>query len=88
MFSITILHARLWIASFSFNPLDSTGQRIDSVEASTDATNVVPINSSIALDVSEGLMIALTTAGIAGATSGFEFVWQTASKQEPAALAT
>mmetsp|Transcript_1208 Transcript_1208/g.2195 ORF Transcript_1208/g.2195 Transcript_1208/m.2195 type:complete len:208 (-) Transcript_1208:1098-1721(-) len=74
MFSMTTQQDLLLIAILSFKPRERTGQRIERVEASTVATKVVAFNSSIARTVSLGLHMAWTTAGMAGATSGFMFV--------------
>mmetsp|Transcript_8405 Transcript_8405/g.12893 ORF Transcript_8405/g.12893 Transcript_8405/m.12893 type:complete len:242 (-) Transcript_8405:384-1109(-) len=88
MLAITIQAARLSMARFSFKPRLRTGHKIAKVEASTGATNVVAMSSCNALTVSLGLQTAVTTDGIAGKTSGFEFVEQIANKQSPAALLT
>mmetsp|Transcript_14913 Transcript_14913/g.21096 ORF Transcript_14913/g.21096 Transcript_14913/m.21096 type:complete len:230 (-) Transcript_14913:934-1623(-) len=86
--AITMHAARLSIAFFSFKPRLSTGHNIANVEASTGATNVVAISSWRAFTVSLGLQTAVTTAGMAGDTSGFKLVEQIANKQSPAALFT
>ena len=71
---MTTQQERFLTAFFSFRPRLRMGQRIANVDESTVATNVVAMSSSTALYVSAGLEIALTTAGIAGETSGFSFV--------------
>mmetsp|Transcript_16392 Transcript_16392/g.33794 ORF Transcript_16392/g.33794 Transcript_16392/m.33794 type:complete len:322 (+) Transcript_16392:607-1572(+) len=76
------------MANFSFKARERTGQIMDKVGASTVTTKVVPINSETALFVSAGLHTALTTAEIAGRTSGFGLVLQIANKHDPAALLT
>mmetsp|Transcript_23666 Transcript_23666/g.49299 ORF Transcript_23666/g.49299 Transcript_23666/m.49299 type:complete len:257 (+) Transcript_23666:535-1305(+) len=76
MFSMTMEHIRLTLVIFSLSPLESMGQRMESVGASTDTTKVVCISFSMALTVSEGLHMAATTAGMADLTSGLRFVLQ------------
>jgi hypothetical protein len=80
MFSMTTQQERFLTAFFSFRPRLRMGHRIAKVDESTVATNVVAMSSSTALYVSIGFEIALTTAGMAGETSGFSFVWHTANR--------
>mmetsp|Transcript_23326 Transcript_23326/g.29412 ORF Transcript_23326/g.29412 Transcript_23326/m.29412 type:complete len:204 (-) Transcript_23326:268-879(-) len=88
MFSTTRQVDLLFTANLSFSPRARTGHKIASVDASTVATKVVDLSSSIALTVSFGLQMAFTTAGIAGATSGLILVLQHARSALFAAIVT
>mmetsp|Transcript_24686 Transcript_24686/g.56729 ORF Transcript_24686/g.56729 Transcript_24686/m.56729 type:complete len:227 (+) Transcript_24686:494-1174(+) len=88
IFSMTMAAIRLCSASFSLSPRLRTGQRMARVLASTAATKVVAMSFSSALTVSEGLTMASTTAGTAGATSVLLLVAQHTRRASFAARVT